>query len=137
MKKYLLLIVLSFIVSFTYAQLVNNDNTAQKKQRDLDWFNCSFEQDSVYGAEVNRAYEFLKGKKVKKRPTRTYRDSRRDSRWLLRSARHTTCGVCHASQRSWATPPRLPITHGSDATTARYSTARRLSSIPKTRMATS
>lgn len=68
MKKYLLLIVLSFIVSFTYAQLVNNDNTAQKKQRDLDWFNCSFEQDSVYGAEVNRAYEFLKGKKVKKRP---------------------------------------------------------------------
>lgn len=50
------------------AQLVNQDNQAQKKQSDLDWYNCSFEKDGVYGAEVNKAYEFLKGKKIKKRP---------------------------------------------------------------------
>lgn len=69
MKKYLLLIVLSFVVTtFTYAQLVKNDEAAEKNQRDLDWFNCSFEKDGVYGAEINKAYDFLKGKKIKKRP---------------------------------------------------------------------
>mgnify|MGYP000435378424 FL=1 len=41
-----------------------------KKQSELDWFNCSFDQDSVYGAEVNKAYDYLKAnkKKAKKRP---------------------------------------------------------------------
>ena len=40
----------------------------KKKQADLDWYNCSFDKDGVYGAEVNKAYDFLKGKKIKKRP---------------------------------------------------------------------
>ena len=41
-----------------------------KKQSELDWFNCSFDQDSVYGAEVNKAYDYLKAnkRKQKKRP---------------------------------------------------------------------
>lgn len=34
----------------------------------MDWYNCSFDKDGVYGAEVNKAYDFLKGKKIKKRP---------------------------------------------------------------------
>ena len=68
MKKYLLLAVLCVYVMCVSAQLVNQNTQLQKKQSDLDWYNCSFEQDGVYGAEVNKAYEFLKGKKLKKRP---------------------------------------------------------------------
>lgn len=67
MKKYLLLLVFYLSVTFTYAQLIKNDVQGQK-QSDLDWFNCSFDKDSVYGAEVNKAYDFLKNKKIKKRP---------------------------------------------------------------------
>ena len=67
MKKYLLLLVFSLSVTFTYAQLIKNDTQGQK-QSDLDWFNCSFDKDGVYGAEVNKAYDFLKNKKIKKRP---------------------------------------------------------------------
>lgn len=68
MKKYFLSIVLGFCVLAVNAQLVNQTSQNQKKQSDLDWYNCSFEQDGVYGCEVNKAYEFLKGKKLKKRP---------------------------------------------------------------------
>lgn len=67
MKKYLLLLFFSLAVNFTYAQLIKNSAEGQK-QSDLDWYNCSFDKDSVYGAEVNKAYEFLKKKKIKKRP---------------------------------------------------------------------
>lgn len=67
MKKYLLVLVFSIAVSFTYAQLIH-DGAQGQKQSDMDWYNCSFDKDSVYGAEVNRAYEFLKKKKIKKRP---------------------------------------------------------------------
>lgn len=67
MKKYLLVLVFSLVVNCMYAQLIKNDVQGQK-QSDLDWFNCSFDKDSVYGAEVNKAYDFLKNKKVKKRP---------------------------------------------------------------------
>lgn len=38
----------------------------------MDWYNCSFEEDGVYGAEINKAYEFLKGKNYEK-----------DRLWLL------------------------------------------------------
>lgn len=39
-----------------------------QQQRDMDWYNCSFEEDGVYGAAVNKAYQFLQGKEVKKTP---------------------------------------------------------------------
>ena len=67
MKKYFLLLMASACISVADAQLIKQ-NEEQKKQADLDWYNCSFDQDGVYGAEVNKAYDFLKGKKIKKRP---------------------------------------------------------------------
>lgn len=68
MRKYFLLLVLGLYVCTAGAQLIKQDNQVQKKQSELDWYNCSFDQDGVYGAEVNKAYDFLKGKKIKKRP---------------------------------------------------------------------
>lgn len=68
MKKYFLLLMASACISVANAQLVKQNDQSEKKQSDLDWYNCSFDQDCVYGAEVNKAYDFLKGKKVKKRP---------------------------------------------------------------------
>lgn len=68
MKKYFLLLLVCIGMANVNAQLIKQDNQARKKQSDLDWYNCSFGEDGVYGAEVNKAYEFLKGKKVKKRP---------------------------------------------------------------------
>lgn len=68
MKKYFLLWIASLSISVAEAQLVKQHEQGQKKQSDLDWYNCSFDRDGVYGAEVNKAYEFLKGKKIKKRP---------------------------------------------------------------------
>ena len=68
MKKYFLLLLVCIGIGKVNAQLVKQDNQAQKKQADLDWYNCSFDKDGVYGVEVNKAYEFLKGKKIKKRP---------------------------------------------------------------------
>ena len=67
MKKYFLLLMASACISVADAQLIKQ-NEEQKKQADLDWYNCSFYKDGVYGAEVNKAYDFLKGKKIKKRP---------------------------------------------------------------------
>jgi len=68
MKKYFLLFLICLIASMLKAQLVNQNDQSVKKQSDLDWYNCSFDRDGVYGAEINKAYEFLKGKKMKKRP---------------------------------------------------------------------
>lgn len=68
MKKYFLLLAASACISVADAQLVKQNDSAQKKQSDLDWYNCSFDTEGVYGAEVNKAYDFLKGKKLKKRP---------------------------------------------------------------------
>lgn len=68
MRKYFLLLVLGLYVCTVSAQLIKQDNQIPKKQSDLDWYNCSFDQDGVYGAEVNKAYDLLKGKKIKKRP---------------------------------------------------------------------
>lgn len=41
---------------------------AQESQVKNNWQNGSLEQDGVYGAEIDRALEFLKGKKAKHRP---------------------------------------------------------------------
>lgn len=68
MKKYFLLWIAGLSMNMTEAQLVKQQEQGEKKQSDLDWYNCSFDRDGVYGAEINKAYEFLKGKKIKKRP---------------------------------------------------------------------
>ena len=70
MKKLIFPIVCCFISMTVSAQLVKQQAETQKKQSELDWFNCSFDQDSVYGAEVNKAYDYLNAnkKKAKKRP---------------------------------------------------------------------
>ncbi len=68
MKKCFLLLVMGVPACIASAQLVKQNDQGEKKQSDLDWYNCSFDKDGVYGAEVNKAYEFLKGKKIKKRP---------------------------------------------------------------------
>lgn len=68
MKRYFLLLLVCIGIGNVNAQLIKQDNQAQKKQADLDWYNCSFDKDGVYGVEVNKAYEFLKGKTIKKRP---------------------------------------------------------------------
>lgn len=44
---------------------VNANAQTEKK----DWYNLSFENDGVHGAEVNKAYEFLSKSKAKYKPT--------------------------------------------------------------------
>ena len=72
MKKYVITLIVSVFVAISgavNAQLVKQKTKVEEKnQVDRDWYNCSFEKDGVYGACVNEAYEFLKGKKVKTRP---------------------------------------------------------------------
>lgn len=72
MKKYFIVLIMSVFVAFgsvANAQLVKQKTKVEEqKQSDRDWYNCSFEKDGVYGACVNEAYEFLKGKKAKTRP---------------------------------------------------------------------
>ena len=69
MKKYVITLIVSVFVAISgavNAQLVKQKTKVEEKnQVDRDWYNCSFEKDGVYGACVNEAYEFLKGKKVK------------------------------------------------------------------------
>jgi len=47
---------------------VMNVTGQERRQKDADWYNCSFEEDGVYGAAVNKAYRFLQGKELKKKP---------------------------------------------------------------------
>lgn len=68
MKKYVLLLLLGLSFCGVNGQLIRQESQGQKKQADLDWYNCSFDREGVYGAEMNKAYEFLKDKKIKKRP---------------------------------------------------------------------
>lgn len=72
MKKYFMILMMSVFVtigSAAKAQLVKQKaKVEEQKQSDRDWYNCSFDKDGVYGAGVNEAYEFLKGKKAKARP---------------------------------------------------------------------
>ena len=65
MKKLISLILCCLICGITSAQLIKQKVEKQKKQSELDWFNCSFDQDSVYGAEVNKAYDYLNANKKK------------------------------------------------------------------------
>ncbi len=69
MKMYFMLLIVSVFVGVctVNAQLVKQ-KVKIDKQSERDWYNCSFDKDGVYGACVNEAYEFLKGKKVKARP---------------------------------------------------------------------
>ena len=64
----LVITVLVAMGSAVKAQLVKQKTKVGEKQTDRDWYNCSPEQDQVYGACVNQAYEFLKDKKPKARP---------------------------------------------------------------------
>lgn len=70
MKKLIFFISYCLICGTVSAQLVKQKIEKPKKQSELDWYNCSFDRDSVYGAEVNKAYEYLNTnkKKPKKRP---------------------------------------------------------------------
>lgn len=56
---------LKLIVAFTLVMLCFEANAQTQKK---DWHNGSFEKDGVYGAEVDKAYEFLGKKKSKYRP---------------------------------------------------------------------
>ena len=47
MKKLIFPIVCCFISMTVSAQLVKQQAETQKKQSELDWFNCSFDKDSV------------------------------------------------------------------------------------------
>lgn len=68
MKKLLMTLVLTTIVMSVSAQFVKQQGEGQKPQKEMDWYNCSFEEDGVYGVAANRAKEFLKDKPVKKSP---------------------------------------------------------------------
>ena len=70
MKKFVYLAACCLISMTGSAQLVKQKAEKINKQSEMDWFNCSFDKDSVYGAEVNKAYEYLTAnkKKAKKRP---------------------------------------------------------------------
>lgn len=68
MKKIIIVAILSLIVSGVNAQIVKQQSAMGKNQKELDWYNCSFEADGVYGAEVNKAFETLSKKKVKHKP---------------------------------------------------------------------
>ena len=68
-KTYIPYLMLPYL--WNYISSINkNKKLKTKKQSELDWYNCSFDRDSVYGAEVNKAYEYLNAnkKKLKKRP---------------------------------------------------------------------
>lgn len=54
MKKLISLILCCLICGITSAQLIKQKVEKQKKQSELDWYNCSFDRDSVYGAEVTK-----------------------------------------------------------------------------------
>lgn len=41
---------------------------AQNPHLSGDWYNCSFDRDGVYGAEIDKALEFLSGKQPGKKP---------------------------------------------------------------------
>lgn len=66
MKKQTLL----FALLLQAAALTSNAQLVQKKAKEkvADWYNLSFDKDGVYGTEVNKAYDFLKGKTIKKTP---------------------------------------------------------------------
>lgn len=64
MKKTIWIVLFALAGLHVQAQ----EEAATSSQSELDWYNCSVEEDHVYGAAVNKAYDYLKGRKVKKRP---------------------------------------------------------------------
>lgn len=60
-------IAFALLVAFSLPQAKAQFMKNAKKESTINWQNQSFEQDGVYGAEVNKAYELLKGKKPKKK----------------------------------------------------------------------
>lgn len=65
MKKIFAVLTLTFSGLFSgHAQLIKQSQPAKT----ADWYNLSFDRDGVYGAAVDKAYDFLKGKKIKKQP---------------------------------------------------------------------
>lgn len=61
---------LCFVLLLQIAAFSGKAQLVQKKSKEklADWYNLSIDKDGVYGAEVNKAYEFLKGKSIKKKP---------------------------------------------------------------------
>ena len=59
-----LTLILCVSIFESKAQLVKNT----VKENTADWYNLSFDKDGVYGANVNQAYQFLKGKTMSKKP---------------------------------------------------------------------
>ena len=90
MKRYFLLLALGLSTCMASAQLIKQGDQLAKKQSDLDWYNCSFEEDGVYGAEINKAYEFLKGKKL----IFKYNSQRKDKNGFARNFRVYECEDC-------------------------------------------
>ena len=45
MKRYFLLLALGLSTCMASAQLIKQGDQLAKKQSDLDWYNCSFEED--------------------------------------------------------------------------------------------
>jgi thermitase len=60
----LLVFLLCAFIFQLKAQLIKSTT----KENIADWYNLSFSEDGVYGAEVNKAYQFLKDKTIKKKP---------------------------------------------------------------------
>ena len=58
----------SLLTGLLVAGMMTTVTAQEVRQQDRDWYNCSWEEDSVYGAAVNKAYRFLEGKELKKRP---------------------------------------------------------------------
>lgn len=56
-----------FSILATSMLVVSTVAFAQEKNEPLNWHHLSFATDSVYGAEINRAYDFLKDKKSKRK----------------------------------------------------------------------
>ncbi|WP_369800414.1 S8 family serine peptidase [Butyricimonas sp. Marseille-P2440] len=61
-----LLIAVSLLLTVRVVCAQSNEQTGG--QKNLDWYNYSLEKEQVYGAEINQAYQFLKGKKTKAKP---------------------------------------------------------------------
>lgn len=67
MKKYSY-ITLAVILLFLAVNKPLNGQEAGKSSYPRDWYNCSPEENGIYGAAVDEAYRFLEGKKIKSKP---------------------------------------------------------------------
>ncbi|HSH50972.1 MAG TPA: S8 family serine peptidase, partial [Bacteroidales bacterium] len=65
MNKTLLIVLALFTFFGVKAQEQNTNNENAKKETEHDWFNQSPIDDQIYGAEIDKAYQFLQGKESK------------------------------------------------------------------------